>query len=240
MGYWENTTYINHDSVEDVSRALTSLFKKEGMAEIFPAERERLAVEPMQYEGALGNDLWGVAIFPGAAQWTAIKTAPLELLGERRSGGSCMRLVELCLELQASAIQLHIYDGSGTVLVEVSDAGNVFLSGFNPYGEAPDPLCWNGERLSEEFFEAQFQLHPFQGLFAEHRFGDDVAKALAHQLGGGNARYCDNLVSVDTLIGHKPFDAPGGKSLYFQWPGPSRQRFKSCSSWDEFRTQIGH
>jgi hypothetical protein len=92
MGYWENTTYVNHGSAPEVAEALTALFAREGMEQFDPPNRVRRGIEPMQYEGALQNDVWGVAAFPGAPGWTVVKTAPLELLAERREGADRMRL----------------------------------------------------------------------------------------------------------------------------------------------------
>jgi hypothetical protein len=211
----------------------------EGMERVqAPPQRERLLVEPMQYEDALQNDLWGVAIFPGAPSWTAIQTAPLELLAERAPGAQRIRLANLCMKLSALAFQLNVYDSTGTILVEVSKAGEVLTSGFNMEGEGDDPFAWHDERLSEEFFEAQFRMHPFQSIIAGATIGDEFAEILAQHFGGDNSEFCDNIVSVDTLITHKPFTAPGGVTLYFKWPNQSRQRYLPCASWEEYRAAI--
>lgn len=225
MGLWANTTYLEHDSVQDVARAVIALCGAEGMdPAAAPAARERVGVEPMQYDDALHNDLWGFAIFPGAPGWTVLQTAPLELLAERATDASRMRLAELCASLSAGAFQLNIYDSSETVLVEVSATGDVVTSGFRMPDGSDDPFAWHGERLSEETFEAGFRLHPFQDVIADAELADDVAERLAQQFGGANAASCSNLVSVDTLISHKPLQAAGGETLYFRWRGASRQR----------------
>jgi hypothetical protein len=235
MGYWVNTTYVNHGTVADVAHALDALCAAEGMQPASsPMQRERLLVEPMQYDGALQNDLWGFAVFPGVPSWTVIQTAPLELLAERAAGAARVRLADLCVALSASAFQLDVYDSTATVLLEVSKAGEVFTSGFTETG-----LEWHGEQLSDEYFEAQFRHHPFQALIADATVGDEIAAIIARHLGGGNAAFCDNVVSVDTLISHKPFVAPGGVALYYQWPGPSRQRYASCASWAEYHAALG-
>lgn len=237
MGHWANTTYVEHASAESVARAVTALCAAEGMEAVdAPAPRERLLVEPMQYDVALRNDLWGFAIFPGAPGWTVIQTAPLELLAERAAGAPRMRLADLCTRLSASAFQLNVYDTTGVVLVEVSGAGDVVTSGFNPVTASFD---WHGERLREETFEARFQMHPFQDLVADAAAGDEIAARLARRFGGENARFCDNLVSVDTLIAHQPFAARGGATLYFRWPGATRQRFPAARSWAEHRAATG-
>jgi hypothetical protein len=225
MGLWTNTTYLEHGCVPDVARAVIELCGDEGMDHVAaPPPRERRIVEPMHYEDALHNDLWGIAIFPGAPGWTVIQTAPLELLGERAAGASRMRLAELCASLSARAFQLNVYDSSETVLVEVSATGEVVTSGFRmPDGDG-DPFAWHGERLSEEAFESGFRLHPFQDVIADAELADEVAERLAHRFGGANAAFCDNVVSVTTLISHTPLEANGGETLYLRWRGESRQR----------------
>jgi len=239
MGYWVNTTYINHGNVSEVADTLVAICRGEGMKPVSsPAPRARLVVEPMQYDSALHNDLWGVAIFPGAASWTVVQTAPLELLAECAPGAARMRLAELCRRLSVSAFQLHVYDSTGMILAEVSKDGEVLTSGFNAQSQALDQFDWHGERLSKDTFEAQFRLHPFQDLVANAELGDDKAHAIANRLGAQNSAFCDNLVSVDTLISCKPFTAPGGVTVYFRWRGPSRQRFSPCASWAEYRAAI--
>lgn len=239
MGYWVNTTYVNHPKASDVSDALVGLCRSEGMElSPTPPERTSMLIEPMQYDRALDNDLWGAAIFPGAASWTVIQTAPLELLADRAKGAASMRLSDLCKRLSASAFQLNVYDSTNVILVEVSAEGAVLLSGFNMQSQSPDPFQWYGERLSEEHFKAQFQHHPFQQLIADAVLGDEKAKRIASRFGGANAGFCSNSTSVDTLISHKPFTAPGGVVRYFLWPGRSRRRFSACDSWDEYRAAV--
>lgn len=225
MGLWTNTTYIEHDDVPALARAVIALCSAEGMDRVAaPPARERMIVEPMHYEDALHNDLWGFALFPGAPGWTVVQTAPLELLAERAVGASCMRLAALCASLCASAFQLNVYDSTGTVLVEVSASGEVVTSGFRMPDASDDPFAWHGERLSEEAFEAGFRLHPFQDVIADAELSDDLAARLARRFGGANAAFCDNVVSVTTLISHTPLEATGGTTLYFRWGGASRLR----------------
>jgi hypothetical protein len=225
MGLWANTTYLQHGTTQDVARAVLALCEAEGMEHVpAPPARKRMSFEPMQYDGALHNDFWGFAIFPGAPGWTVIQTAPLELLAERAAGASRMRLAELCAALSAAAFQLNIYDSTETVLVEVSPTGDVVTSGFTMQGGSPDPFAWHAEQLSEETFEAGFRLHPFQDVIADAALGEEKAERLARRFGGGNAAFCDNVVSVDTLISHTPFAADGGLTLHFRWRGESRQR----------------
>ena len=240
MGLWANTTYLNTGDVGVVAEALSTIFAREGMERVAPPpQRQRLLVEPMQYEGALSNDLWGLAAFPGAPSWTVIQSAPLELLGERAESSQRSRLLELCRELSCAAFQVNVYDGTGEVLVEISRQGEALTSGINIGGRAHAPHEWNGETLSEERFDARFHLLPYQHVIADAQLAEEKAYALARHFGGGNAEFCDNLVSVDTLISHKPFTAPGGRAMYFKWSGPTRQPYEPSASWQEHRAKAG-
>src|ERR1700747_1310135 len=103
MGKWENTTYIEQGDAQRVAGAIIALLREEGMQQVArPAPRQPERFDAMQYAGAMENNLWGVAVFPGSAGWTVIKTAPLELLGERVPGTSRMRMVELAGRLGAA------------------------------------------------------------------------------------------------------------------------------------------
>lgn len=231
MGYWENTTYVNHGSALEVVEAMTALFAREGMQPFEPALRARRGIEPMQYEGPLDLDVWGVAAFPGAAGWTVVKTAPLELLAARREGADRMRLAELCGALGARAVQHNVYDSTDRVVARVSRRGRVSVRGSH-YGGVP--CTWHGETLGT----LQFLLRVSADLVTR-RLGDDHARTLAARLGGANAASCENHVSVVTLVQHEPLAIPGGVARYFRWTGPSRQRAVSCDAWDAYRAARG-
>lgn len=232
MGYWENTTYVKANDPALVVAALESSFAREGMKRVAaPPKRERFSYEPMQYAAALENDLWGVVVFPGAESWTVVKTAPLELLSERATGTSRMRLSELCRKLSVPAFQVNVYDGTATLLCEVSERGDIYLSGYGHFG---DPLEWHGERLSEEFLEARFRLLPYQKVVGDGSYGDDFAFSLSGAFGGRHSGHCDNVVSVGGLVTHVHPEIDGGVIAYFIWSGQSRVRIPPCS-WDEWR-----
>lgn len=98
----------------------------------------------------------------------------------------------------------------------------------------PDPRWYYGEPISMEHLSIEFRILPLQSVInnCEHeatgRLGrrlinyEMLARTLAKLLGGINARFCDNLTSVDTLICHKPLEAVGGRDLYFEWPPGDR------------------
>jgi hypothetical protein len=218
MGYWTNTTYLNHADHEDVAAALVGLIEAEGRRRVDrPPTRIPDQYDPMQYKGADDNALWGIAVFPGVTGWTVIKTAPLELLGERAVGKQRMRLTELSSALGCAGFQLNVYDGSGAVLVEVDPAGTILLSGI-PYDseDEPDQITFHGEPWDVlERFEVQFEILPLE---ADPDF-EQMARRLAGELGGPNSEFCDNLTSVVTLQRHLPLEAAGGIELYFERNG---------------------
>ncbi len=240
MGYWENTTYIAHGHALAVAEAMAALLQAEGMRRMErPAQREPTRFDPMQYADAAENDLWAVAVFPGAPEWTIVKTAPLELLGERAPGASRMRLVELACRLGASGFQINLYDSSALVLVEADAEGSCLLSGYRP-GSArnPDPLMFHAERLSEDRIEPRFEILPLQqvveGCLSEgHGLrsldNDRLAARLADALGGESSRWCDNATSVDLLLRHRPLPMRGGIELYFERPARNRAPIASSS-----------
>ena len=215
MGYWTNTTYLNCPDPEEVAAELVRLLEAEGRRRIDrPPARVPDQYDPMQYKSADENAVWGIAVFPGVSGWSVIKTAPLELLGERARGKRQMRLAELSSMLGCAGFQYNVYDSSGAVLVEVDSAGAVLLSGI-PYDgqDEPDQITFHGEPWNVlERFDLRFEILPLE---ADPDF-EQMARRLARELGGANTEFCDNLTSVVTLQRHLPLQAAGGIELYFQ------------------------
>lgn len=233
MGDWQNTSYLGEGNPRRIADAMMELFATEGMRLVArPSSREPQGFDPMQYAGALDNNLWGVAIFPGADGWSVVKTAPLELLGERAPGAARMRLLELTTHLAISAVQVNLYDSTALVLIETDAKGGYALSGYGP-GSArhPDALGFHGEQLSEERVDVRFEFLPLQHL-VEQSFRDGyggpsldngaLVQRLAESLGGDNAVWCDNITSVDLLLRHRLLLMRDGIDLYFEWPPHDR------------------
>jgi hypothetical protein len=58
MGYWQNTTYLEHGNPAAVADAMEALFLEEGMPRMArAAPREPARFDPMQYAQALENNL---------------------------------------------------------------------------------------------------------------------------------------------------------------------------------------
>jgi len=233
MGYWENTVYINANSSEDVVNELSTMFADEGMVLVSsPKTRKRQSYEPMQYALALENNLWGVAVFPGVNNWVVIKTAPLELLGEKEPNNNRMRFVVLCERLKTSGFLYSVFDSGPEILVETDGTGAYNITGYS----SPDPENYYGEQLdlNESNIEIQFKTLPFQKILDVYSYSDDRAEAFATTFAGENESYCDNLTCVETLVCHKPLKAKKGIALYYKWTEQNRIKIDSCS-WSEWR-----
>jgi hypothetical protein len=240
MGLWIDTTFVRHADVSAVARALGTLCAEEDMAPIAaPAPRRRRLVEPMQYDDALHNDLWALAVFAGAPGWTVVKTAPLQLLGGSRAADGAMRLARLCTLLGTSGLAIHLRDGTSLVLAEAAAAEEPRLSGFD--ASAPgDASTWQGRQIDAARFEPAFDLHPaLAPLVAAGDSAEANAARIVTALGGVNAVHCGNDVAVGPLIAHRPIGIDGAIVLHHRWTGPSRQRFTACDSWDAWRAQVG-
>ena len=235
MALWENTVYLACEAGARVAQALTAAFAAEGMQPVPPpARRTRQAIEPMQYAGALDNDLWALAWFPGAPGWSVLKTAPLDLLVERAAGAPRMRLAALCAALDCVALHFACYDGD-IMLTEVARNGEVLLSGIHTPGS--DPLCRHGETVAEEHYRPALRRLRFVQPIDFTAGAERASAALGELLGGPNAAARSNLVSVQTLVEHQPLVVPEAQALYFRWSGPSRERFTASKSWAQYAAQ---
>ena len=220
MGTWDNTAYLKESSLEKITSALDALFAAEGRRRVEkPPSRRAGTEEPMQYEGGAKNPLWAVALIPGVDGWTAVKTAPLELLCERPGGKS--RLAALAKALGAPAFQLNLYDSESLVLVEAAPDGKSMVSGFVGHAD-DDPTLYQGETIAET--EAQFRLLQVPAELSAAMASDDpiAAAFTAHSRlvfgeawDGDEASSVDNRVQVNVLIPHEDFG--DGTALYYRY-----------------------
>jgi hypothetical protein len=212
VGLWMNTVFVECGDAARVADAVTDAFAAEGLPACgTPPARERLPYHPMQYGTGADNALWACALFPGAPGWTAVKTAPLELLCELGACTGEMRLAAICRALGCAAVALHLYDSSSMVLAEVSARGDVEVSGMNP--QSADPLHWHSTGIGAHNYVPHSSRPELQQLLhAPH--AEDQALAIAALLGGANAPACDNLTCVVSLIQCLPVDAVGVRTLY--------------------------
>jgi hypothetical protein len=211
MGLWDNTIYLATSDVDTAIEALSRVFAHDGRA-IVPRPPRRIPAQwdAMQYGGAAHNRVWGIALIPGTG-WTALKTAPFELLCERSPGRDRPRLAALTGALGVDGFQLSISDGDSAVLLEADRRGEFYISGCQTQAE-DDPLVFHDERINEQDFDARFRLIPVPD--AVHDVFDGTAlEELPQELGRvlmpavGWDRCLSNSVQVDSLIPHrKPKD----------------------------------
>ena len=239
MGYWVNTAYLNHVSTADVVSALEKSFAAEGMQRVSLPPRERLSIEPMQYDRALNNDLWGVAVFPEVTPGPSFRQHPSSCWLNAWRG----RIAGASSACAANCAAPPCWSMSTTRRASywpsVRWIGEVFVCGHNGQTGMNDPYRLHNESVDEQSYRLRLRVHASRVSDIEDEWGEGFAARIAKECGGVNAAYCDNLVSVDTLISRKPFSAPGGQALYFKWTGDSRQRYEPCSSWAEYQAMNG-
>lgn len=225
MGKWQNTAYVHCADLSQIADGLKHIFKAEGfLAMSKPAEHETAPHDPMQYGNSRQNDMWSVAFFPGAEDWTVIKTAPYELLCEAAPRARHPRLADLSQIINHDALQVNLYDGTDLVLVECSAVGRYAISGF--FGQQDDPAQFHDFRIKK--FEAGIQiLSELPGGVNDVFYlpAWDGAQKLAHLLAGANAGYCENSVQIEYLIPHRELKMPGFQTLYFR--SSTKQLFSS-------------
>ena len=214
MGTSQHTSYVEDADTRRVADAMASLLYREGLQQI--AEHGRLTESvPV-----------AVGVVPGATGWTIIKTVPLELLGQRAAHANRMRLVDLAGLLGTASLQINLYQRAFLILVEVDRQLRCLLSGYGP-GTArnPDPLQFYEETLAEDRIDVRFELLPLQQLVWEstrYEYAgptldhEELVARLARRLGGENARWCDDSLSTDILLGRKPLPMKDGITLHFE------------------------
>jgi hypothetical protein len=217
LGEWNNTAYLHTGALDRVADALATLFRAEGMRLVpRPPERTPSQYDPMQYGGAGENDLWAMALVPGSEGWTALLTAPLELLCESSATLHRPRLAGLTELLGCDGLQLNLYDSDSLVLLEASPEGAFEVSGFK--GMDDDPFVWHGLPIPEKKLQCGFRMIEIPGNplgpFADNC--DAAASKVARLLAGDCAAHCDNLVQVTKLIPHHDLGIAGARELYFR------------------------
>ncbi len=225
MGEWRNVAFVR-GTVDGVAEALARTFEGEGRGLVpRPAPRRPGTLDPMQYGNGASAPIWEVALVPGEDGWVVVKTAPFELLCERRGEDegdelTTPRLAALTRTLGTEGFQLNLYDGVGLVLLEANAGGKVRVSGM------ADDEHWHGVRLEGD--EAQFTL--LRDVPAAARRGlarvsaVDAMDRVCAALAGDNASATDNRVN-GALVQHAPLPIEGARVLTFarDTPGPSPQ-----------------
>jgi hypothetical protein len=272
MGTWLNVAFIQCGDVDWVEEALSRLVAERGRRFVTPRRRKTDHRDPMQIGKGDEVRRWGIAGFRGAPGWTAIRTAPFELLMQ----GDRPLLARLSERVGAPAFQYNIHDSSAGLLMETDASGRVHLSGYVSHEPSE---YWNGDppmdRVEPRFhiidpsdvaawaeiampearvkvmdtskgelekkdpelarwlrdigaevglpecrpgFYNVWTFHPSHAIRQFAQAGDDgifldpdwcVEPSFKTVFGGPNAKHCDNLFMVETLIPHAPLTVDG-------------------------------
>lgn len=213
MGLWDNTAYLKCDDLDLIERALAELFELERRQPVpMPPARKPARHDPMQYQGADENELWAVALVPGAGGWTILKTAPFELLCERARGMNQPRLAGLTAALGVDGFQLNLYDGDSIVVLEATSNGEIALSGFCSQSE--DPSEWHDMRIEQ--VEAGIRMISVDESVAaalEEGFAERAALRVQSLLAGGEV---SNSIQVSYLIPHHELLLANARACFFR------------------------
>jgi hypothetical protein len=138
MGTWLNVAFVQSADVDRVRRELSGLLIERGRRLTTPKPRTPERSDRMQY--GRGDEVlrWGIAGFRGAPGWTAVRTAPFELLMQ----GDRPLLACLAERLGAPGFQYNIHDSSSGLLMEADASGRVELSGYVSHEPSE---YWNGD-----------------------------------------------------------------------------------------------
>lgn len=124
MGLWLNVAFVATADRGSLEVALVEALAAHGRRRSQPAPRAVPLRDPMQYGSADTSPRWGFALLEGAAGWTVVKTAPLELLDEAGLLGLVAQ------RLGVAALQYDVFDGDSELVAEALPDGRRALSGF--------------------------------------------------------------------------------------------------------------
>lgn len=212
MGEWQNVAFAR-GTIRAVRDALVSVFAEDGRALVkAPAPRKVPRSDPMQYSDGDGAPLWGVAIAPGKDGWAIVKTAPFEILCEKK--GALM--TRLAKKLRGEAFQLNLYDGVGLALLEADAKGKLRATGFSMSGD--DPMSWNGFKMTEAQCTAKFgtvRVPPGVGKAMAGVSSVSAMSAVVEAFGGENAAFAGNETNL-ALVAHAAPEDDDVVVLFFE------------------------
>jgi hypothetical protein len=128
--YWNHTTCIDYDNIDDLEKAIIQLLEKEkGCHRIhqLPSlnyDAKQLKLKPWDKLPTL----WIIALSKSLSGWTVIKTFPKGLFCRRAYGYSHSRLSDLTEELNCKAFYLEVHHDNPEFLLEADARGYTFLS----------------------------------------------------------------------------------------------------------------
>lgn len=209
MSARDNTAYIKESSVARIEKALDTLLGGEGYVRVpKPPPRKPAKDDPMLGRGGAASPLWALALIPGG-EWTAIKTAPLELLCEPAAGK--LRLGALAAALGAPAFQLNLYENDGLLLLEAAPSGEVAVSGSDGRATGDPPAF----RLIEVPPAVADVVKAGQAIAAAFSTQSQLVFGFAWD--GDESSAIDNNIQTNLLVPHE--ECAEGTAIYYRRKG---------------------
>lgn len=161
-GFIESTAYLKTAQTPELVTQLISLFEQRGfkrVTQLIP-----------------GQAVVSVAVLPGQAGWSLIKTQPADLLCQP-DAASQLLLVALCTALRTPGCLIRVHDAApwGEVMLESDGLGQQHLTGWWFDEAHPEGHHFYGQPLSETDAQHRFDYLPeLQVVLDNCRYGEHV------------------------------------------------------------------
>lgn len=134
LWYTNGNTCIRSHDLDLIERALTQILEQEGHRRIpqppLPENSSPVLSKILSDSWEVTSYLWTIGLFAENLGWTIIKTVPPQLLCQRASCATRVRLSELARQTSCDAFHYRVYDGYSGTLLEANAAGETFVSGY--------------------------------------------------------------------------------------------------------------
>ncbi|MGB5634122.1 MAG: hypothetical protein WBM44_23955 [Waterburya sp.] len=150
--YWNYVGCINNSNLSLIEDSLVKILSQQGFNKLNSLPEYLLTnitttYSPKQYLQLIKKVLI-IVLFPGASEWTVIKTIPKEFLCRRSNNSSKPRLSELTVQSNCQAFHWSVYHGTFGVLLEANKQGDIFLSGSHSAYNKLDRRLYYQERIN--------------------------------------------------------------------------------------------
>jgi hypothetical protein len=188
VGFPQNTAFIHEAKVSYLVERFVPFFQERGLQVV-----ERIpkgARQPLT-----------VGLFPGAPDWTIVKTLPEEFLAEKPPGAEEPRLVEFCRAIQREGFMLNVYNEIEATLLETDARGRLHVSGFRDVEEQGAGTL--SDLVSASSAIVNFELLPIHVDMLDLDDCGQLARQLYTEFGGRNSDLCDDkrfATSLDSKL----------------------------------------
>lgn len=161
--FFNSVDCINCQDQSLIETALTEILEKEGFTRLSSLPNNislnEIQTQSREIRRRLIRELWLIGLFPGASNWTIIKTAPQEIMCRRdsRNNNSKPKLSELAVKIGYKAFHWSVYYDNYGILLETNENGNTVVSGYHPITRESEKYLFYQEPIN--YSEAwKFQL----------------------------------------------------------------------------------